>query len=103
LHFPLTHQILLLHIFTLPHQSVRLFNFTLAHKISSSRSNHDSSNNDWSSSSSDGKTLFDEMDDKIYLFFQYAFNAFNLEDLANNDEDERTRQFVDMVIGVQDV
>ncbi len=43
------------------------------------------------------------MDDKIYLFFQYAFNAFNLEDLANNDEDERTRQFVDMVIGVQDV
>lgn len=43
------------------------------------------------------------MDHKIYLFFQYAFNVFNLEDLANSDEDERTKQFVDMVIGVQDV
>ncbi len=43
------------------------------------------------------------MDHKIDLFFQCAFNAFNLEDLVNSDEDERSGQFVDMVIGVQDV
>lgn len=40
---------------------------------------------------------------KLICFFQCAFNALNLEDLANSDEDERTGQFVDMVIGVQDV
>ncbi len=43
------------------------------------------------------------MDHKIDLLFQCAFNVFNLEDLANSDEDERTGKFVDMVIGVQDV
>lgn len=32
--------------------------------------------------------LLDELNQKIVLFFQCAFNAFNLEDLTNSDEDE---------------
>jgi len=42
--------------------------------------------------------LLDELNQKIVLFFQYAFNAFNLEDPTNSDEDEGTRQFVDFVV-----
>jgi hypothetical protein len=42
--------------------------------------------------------LLDELNQKIVLFFQCTFNAFNLKDPTNSDEDEGTRQFVDLVV-----
>ncbi len=59
--------------------------------MSSSSLSLDSSNIDWKSSPSDEKMLLDEMNQKIVLFFQYVFNAFNLEDSTKSDEDEGTK------------
>jgi hypothetical protein len=40
----------------------------------------------------------DELNQKVVLVFQCAFNAFNLKDPTNNDEDEKTKQFVHSVV-----
>jgi len=68
----------------------------------SSSQNHSFSNSDWSSSNDHEKMLFDEMEQKVVMFFQCAFNDLNYED-NNDNEDEGTRKFVDLVAGVLDV
>ncbi len=42
------------------------------------------------------------MEQKVVMFFQCAFNDLNYED-NNDNEDEGTRKFVDLVAGVLDV
>ncbi len=59
--------------------------------MSSSSLSPNSSKSDWKSSTSDEKMLLDEMNQKIVLFFQCVFNAFNLENSINSDEDEWTK------------
>jgi hypothetical protein len=63
---------------------------------------HSFSNSDWSSSNDHEKMLFDEMEQKVVMFFQCAFNNLNYED-NNDNENEGTRKFVDLVVGVLDV
>jgi hypothetical protein len=70
--------------------------------MSTSSSSHDPSSNEWTSSSSDEKMLFDEMDQEVVMFFQCAFNVPNSEDLLNDHEDEGTKGLVDWVVRVQD-
>lgn len=36
----------------------------------------------------------DEMVQKVVMFFQCAFNVLNFEDVLNDHEDERTREFM---------
>jgi hypothetical protein len=61
----------------------------------SSSSSHDSSSSAWTFSSSDKEMLFDEMDQKVVMFFQRAFNVLNSKNLLNDHEDEGSREFVD--------
>jgi hypothetical protein len=44
-----------------------------------------------------------EMVQEVVMFFQCVFNVLNSKDLLNDHEDEGTREFVDSVVGVQDV
>jgi hypothetical protein len=47
--------------------------------------------------------LFDEMDQKVVMFLQCAFNVLNFEDLLNDHEDEGFREFIDRMVGIQNV
>jgi hypothetical protein len=69
--------------------------------MSSSRFSYDFFSNEWTSSSSDEEMLFNEMDQKVVMFFQCAFDVLNFEDLLNDHEDEGTKKFVDQVAKVQ--
>ncbi len=61
--------------------------------MSSSNSSHDSS-------SSDEEMLFDEMDQKVVMFFQCAFIVFDFKYIFNDNEDEENGQFVDLAMEV---
>lgn len=71
--------------------------------MSSSSSSHDSSSIEWTSSSSDEETLFDEMNQKFVMFFQCVSNVLNFKNLLNDHEDERIKKFVDRAMWVQNV
>jgi hypothetical protein len=45
----------------------------------------------------------DEMVQEVVMFLQCAFNPFNFEDVLNDHEDEKTGEFIDLVVGIQDV
>jgi hypothetical protein len=64
--------------------------------MSSSNSSHDSS-------SSDEEMLFDEMDQKVVMFFQCIFNVLNFKNLITDHEDEWTKKFVDQAMWVEEV
>jgi hypothetical protein len=61
--------------------------------MSSSSSSHDSSSSEWTSSS-DEEMLFEEMDQKVVMYFQCVFNVLNFKNLLNDHEDEGTKKFV---------
>jgi hypothetical protein len=63
--------------------------------MSPSNSSNDSSSSEWTSSSSDEEMLFDEMNQKVVMFFQCVFNVLNFKNLLNDHEDEGTENFVD--------
>jgi len=70
--------------------------------MSSSSSSRDSFSSEWTSSS-DEKMLFNEMDQKVVMFFQCVFIVLYVKNLLNDHEDERTKIFIDQAMWVPNV